>query len=78
MKKRKEDESTSQSTKGDGDPLMASADTRRYLGGISEMTLWRWLQILDFPAPDMTLQRRRFWRRSTVEAWLAAQAEKAA
>ena len=36
----------------------------------SDMTLWRWTRELGFPAPDMVIQRRKFWRRPTIERWL--------
>ncbi|WP_370275110.1 helix-turn-helix transcriptional regulator [Pararhodobacter marinus] len=42
-------------------------------GGISDMTLWRWLsdQALNFPRP-IYLGRRRYWREAEVLAWLEA------
>lgn len=49
------------------------------LGGVSDMTLHRWLhrEDLDFPKP-IYIGRRRYWRESEVLAWLDAQAEKGA
>jgi hypothetical protein len=35
--------------------------------------LWRYRKDLGFPEPDVILSRRAFWRRATVEAWIAAQ-----
>jgi hypothetical protein len=62
-----------------GDPLLDANAARAYVGNISAMTLWRWTQVFDFPAPDLTIARRKFWRRSTLETWLdlmtAAKAE---
>jgi predicted DNA-binding transcriptional regulator AlpA len=55
-----------------GAPLLSSRGTREYCGDISEMTLWRWTRDQSFPRPDMTLNRRRFWRRSSLDAWFDA------
>jgi len=47
--------------------------------GITDMTLWRWLQDekLGFPRP-IKPNRRRFFRKDAIEAWERAQADKAA
>ncbi|HEY3939125.1 MAG TPA: hypothetical protein VGL97_16960 [Bryobacteraceae bacterium] len=37
------------------------------------MTLWRWTEGLGFPQPDTVIQGRKFWRRETIEAWIAEQ-----
>jgi predicted DNA-binding transcriptional regulator AlpA len=39
-------------------------------GGISDMSLWRWLQNpeLGFP-PPMRIATRRYWRLADLEAW---------
>ena len=63
------------------DDLLSSAKVREILGGISDMTLYRWAKEIDFPKPDYVIARkggqgRRFWRHSTVQAWLAVQAAK--
>ncbi|KIX17034.1 AlpA family transcriptional regulator [Paracoccus sp. 228] len=44
------------------------------LGGISDMTLWRWLndQSMGFPRP-IYLGRRRYWREAEVIGWVDAQ-----
>lgn len=44
-------------------------------GGISDMTLWRWLQdpALNFPRP-LVINRRRYWRLADIETWERAQA----
>ena len=44
------------------------------VGGITNMTLWRWTHNLEFPKPDFVLSRRKYWRHATVQTWLAAQA----
>lgn len=50
-----------------------AAEVRMICGGISDMTLWRWLsdQALNFPRP-IYLGRRRYWREAEVLAWLEA------
>lgn len=44
-------------------------------GGISEMTLWRWLRdpTLNFPKP-LVINRRRYWRVVDIEKWERDQA----
>ena len=46
---------------------------RELCGGISDMTLWRWLDdtSLAFPRP-IYIGRRRYWKEVTVVAWLDA------
>ncbi len=57
------------------DRLIGSNEVRSRLGGISDMTLWRWLASAEvgFPRP-IYVRRRRFWRESDLAAWMAAQA----
>lgn len=40
-------------------------------GGVSDMTLWRWLNddALAFPRP-VYIGRRRYWREAEILAWL--------
>jgi predicted DNA-binding transcriptional regulator AlpA len=52
------------------DPLVSTSKVRKVCGDVSDMTLWRWLQAGAFPKPTY-IGRRRFWRASAVEAWLA-------
>ena len=56
--------------------LITAAVVRDALGGVSDMTLWRWLNdpILNFPKP-IYITRRRYWRDVEVSAWLDTQAE---
>src|SRR5712671_1378208 len=58
------------------DDLLTSTGVKAAIGGVSEMTLWRWSKTFGFPLPDLIVARRKFWRRSTVQAWIAAQVEK--
>lgn len=55
--------------------LIASTPVRDLCGGISDMTLWRWLhrKDLDFPG-YVVIARRRYWREADVLAWLEVQA----
>jgi predicted DNA-binding transcriptional regulator AlpA len=57
----------------DRDPLLDAHATKQHLGNISEMTFWRWGQSLGFPEPNFVIGRRRFWRLSSIEAWLETQ-----
>lgn len=52
---------------------------RAMCGGISDMTLWRWLNdpALDFPKP-IYIGNRRYWREADVVAWLDSRADAAA
>jgi predicted DNA-binding transcriptional regulator AlpA len=49
-----------------------AANTRSLCGGISDMTLWRWINERDFPKP-IYIGNRRYWKESDVLAWLEAQ-----
>ena len=55
--------------------LIPAATVRELCGGVSDMTLWRWLDnpALDFPRP-IYISRRRYWRQADVLAWVEAQA----
>lgn len=46
-------------------------------GGVSDMSLHRWLNNpkLNFPKP-IYISRRRYWREADVIAWLEAQPQK--
>ena len=54
--------------------LLTSAQVREMLGGMSDMSLWRWLNnpTMGFPQP-VRIARRRFWREAELKAWLEAQ-----
>ena len=51
-----------------------AAAVRQMCGGISDMTLWRWLDNpeLGFPKPQY-IAKRRYWKEADVIAWLEAQ-----
>lgn len=48
-------------------------------GGVSDMTLWRWLNdpALNFPKP-VYICRRRYWREADVVVWWDSKDEVAA
>lgn len=58
--------------------LVTANPVREMLGGVSDMTLWRYLADpeLNFPKP-IVINRRRYWREADVVAWLEAQREAA-
>ncbi len=51
--------------------LIPSKPLREKLGGISDMTLWRWLNNpeIDFPRPIM-ISKRRYWRELGIDEWI--------
>jgi predicted DNA-binding transcriptional regulator AlpA len=53
-----------------------SAAVRELCGGVSDMSLWRWLQNpdLNFPKP-VYIGKRRYFKEADVVAWLEAQPE---
>lgn len=56
--------------------LIGSIAVRELCGGISDMSLWRWLQDpeLDFPKP-IYIARRRYWREAEILAWIEAKVQ---
>lgn len=50
---------------------ISAADVRKLCGGISDMTIWRWMNERDegFPRP-FYIGKRRYWREHEVLAWL--------
>jgi predicted DNA-binding transcriptional regulator AlpA len=59
--------------------LISAAAVRDLCGGVSDMTIWRWLNDpdLDFPKP-VYIGRRRYWREADMAGWLKARADEAA
>jgi predicted DNA-binding transcriptional regulator AlpA len=51
--------------------LITAAAVRNTLGGVSDMSLWRWLNdpAMNFPKP-VVINRRRYWRQADIAAWL--------
>lgn len=58
--------------------VITAAALRETLGGVSDMTIWRWQKSaeLGFPHP-IKIQGRRYWREADVLDWLDRQAGKA-
>lgn len=56
--------------------LISAAAVRELCGGVSDMSLWRWLNNpeLEFPRP-IHIQRRRYWREAEMLAWIERQAD---
>ena len=52
---------------------ISAHDVRHICGGISDMTLYRWLsdESACFPQP-IYIGQRRYWREADVIAWLEA------
>ena len=57
----------------DIDPLIGAPQVRALCNGISDMTLWRWLETGKFPPPSRRINGRRYWSASTVAAWLESE-----
>jgi prophage regulatory protein len=51
-------------------PLMATAEIRIRLGGISAQRVYAITRRPDFPAPVAQLLAGRIWHRDEVEAWI--------
>jgi len=51
--------------------LITAATVRDAIGGVSDMTLWRWLNdpTLNFPQP-IRIQKRRYWREGDIAEWM--------
>lgn len=51
--------------------LISAKAVRELCGGISDMSLWRWLndEALHFPRP-VYIQKRRFWREAEILDWI--------
>ena len=58
--------------------LISAAAVRDLCGGVTDMTIWRWLHHpeLDFPKP-IKIGRRNYWRETELADWLDRQAEEA-
>jgi hypothetical protein len=75
---RAETLSASQSqTCTDGPPaLLTLAMIRRFYVPAGSRTIWRWISCARFPAPDIAVgAKTRYWKRESIEAWIAAQTE---
>ena len=63
----------------DDDILLTSAQVRERIGGVTTMTLWRWMHSDDVQFPrQIKLGRRNFWRLGDLREWQAVRCGKAA
>ena len=62
---------------GDDEVLLAAAQVCSRLGGVSLMTLWRWLgsDVVQFPQPTLRINNRRYWSAESIRHWLSARRE---
>jgi predicted DNA-binding transcriptional regulator AlpA len=56
----------------DDEVLLTAHQVCARIGGISMMTLWRWLgsDTVQFPQPTMRINNRRYWSAGAVRRWL--------
>lgn len=56
--------------------LISANTVRELCGGISDMSLWRWLNHpeLGFPKP-IYISTRRYWREADIAEWIENRAE---
>jgi hypothetical protein len=73
-------QAASQAQPIDDEVLLTSAQTRVWLGNVSNMCLWRWTrdQRVQFPEPDLVINGRRYWYTRTIRRFRAERAAKAA
>jgi predicted DNA-binding transcriptional regulator AlpA len=57
----------------DDEVLLTAQQVCARLGGISTMTLWRWLSGdgVGFPQPTLRINKRRYWSAGSIRRWLA-------
>lgn len=57
------------------DKYVTSKQVRDELGGVSDMTLWRWEndENMGFPKP-IRINRRRYWRAAEISQFMASRA----
>ena len=63
-----------------GRDLLSTKKVKTMVGGVSDMCLWRWTRdpAVRFPAPDVVINKRRYWFANTIDDWQTARAGKAA
>jgi hypothetical protein len=61
------------SRQSDDETLLDSAQVKQSLGGKSDMCLWRWTRNpkVMFPPPDLIINNRRYWFKSTIRRFKA-------
>ena len=53
----------------DRERRITSGKVRNLCGGVSDMTIWRWLKERNFPKPTY-IGTRRYWREGEILDWL--------
>ena len=54
--------------------LLNLAMVRRFYLPAGQRTLYRWISAGQFPKPDVAIGGKvRWWKRDTIEAWIAEQ-----
>lgn len=61
----------------DHEQLETQSTTKRRLGGVSDMTIFRWQRDRGFPAP-IKIAGRNYRRAADIDRWVAQQAVEAA
>ena len=63
---------------GADEVLLPTNQVLAWVGGISAMTLWRWLRSdrVRFPQPALIVNNRRYWSAASIRHWLAEQSSK--
>lgn len=58
--------------------IIPARTVRELCGGVSDMSLYRWLnnERLDFP-PPIYIQKRRYWREAEIHDWIERRSEAA-
>ena len=56
---------------------LSSRQVRELCGGVSDMTIWRWMRQRDFPRPTK-IASRNYWSEREIAEWWQRQAEAAA
>ena len=56
--------------------LIPARVVREFVGGIGDMTLWRWQRVthLPFPRPYIKTAGRNYWRLGDVRNWMRERA----
>ena len=70
------------------DPLLSSGTVRKVCGGVSSVTLSRWIRVhhddefklqhpkiaaLKFPPPDKVMAGNNYWKQSTIQHFIEQQ-----
>jgi hypothetical protein len=64
----------------DDETLLTSAQVRARVGNVSTMCIWRWTrdERVQFPAPDVVINKRKYWYAGTIRQFNAGRSTKAA